>query len=488
MQYEAVIGLEIHVELSTESKMFCGCSARTFGEEPNTFTCPVCLGLPGSLPVINEKAVEYTARIGLALNCEIAQSTLFHRKNYFYPDMPKDYQISQYDLPICVGGFVDAEMEGLGPKGLTRRVGITRVHLEEDTGKLTHISRTGRIGEADYSLVDFNRAGIPLVEIVTEPDIRTPEEAKAFTQKLRSILQHLEVSDCNMEEGSLRCDANVSLRPVGSEEFGVKTEVKNMNSFRAIQRALAYEIERQGEILKRGEAVEQETRHWDDAGNVTVSLRTKEYAHDYRYFPEPDLVPMELSRDWIEEIRATLPELPDARRKRFEDVYGLPTHDAVLLTSSKAMGDFFEECAETYPDAKRVSNWMMGDLSMHLNAANLEIDECAVTPRHLAQLLKLIDDGTVSGKMAKGVFEEMFETGKLPKVIVEEKGLIQITDREEIARIVEMVVEENPSVVEDYRSGKGRALGFLVGQVMRLTQGRANPQLVNALLKEKLGG
>lgn len=483
MEYEVVIGLEIHVELSTESKMFCGCSARTFGEEPNTFTCPVCLGLPGSLPVINEKAVEYTAKIGLALNCEIAQSTLFHRKNYFYPDMPKDYQISQYDLPICIGGYVDVET-----KDLTRRVGITRVHLEEDTGKLTHISRTGRIGEADYSLVDFNRAGIPLVEIVTEPDIRSPEEAKAFTQKLKSILEHLEVSDCNMEEGSLRCDANVSLRPVGSEELGVKTEVKNMNSFRAIQGALAYEIERQKAILKRGEVVEQETRHWDDAGNVTVSLRTKEYAHDYRYFPEPDLVPMELSKDWIEEIRVTLPELPDVRRKRFEEVYGLPTHDAVLLISSKAMGDFFEECAETYPDAKRVSNWMMGELSMYLNAANLEIDECAVTPRHLVQLLKLIDDGTVSGKMAKSVFEEMFETGKLPKIIVEEKGLVQITDREEIARIVEMVVEENPSVVEDYRSGKERALGFLVGQVMRLTQGRANPQLVNVLLKEKLGG
>lgn len=483
MEYEAVIGLEIHVELSTESKMFCGCSARTFGEEPNTFTCPVCLGLPGSLPVINEKAVEYTAKIGLALNCEIAQSTLFHRKNYFYPDMPKDYQISQYDLPICIGGYVDVET-----KDLTRRVGITRVHLEEDTGKLTHISRTGRIGEADYSLVDFNRAGIPLVEIVTEPDIRSPEEAKAFTQKLKSILEHLEVSDCNMEEGSLRCDANVSLRPVGSEELGVKTEVKNMNSFRAIQGALAYEIERQKAILKLGEVVEQETRHWDDAGNVTVSLRTKEYAHDYRYFPEPDLVPMELSKDWIEEIRVTLPELPDVRRKRFEEVYGLPAHDAVLLISSKAMGDFFEECAETYPDAKRVSNWMMGELSMYLNAANLEIDECAVTPRHLVQLLKLIDDGTVSGKMAKSVFEEMFETGKLPKIIVEEKGLVQITDREEIARIVEMVVEENPSVVEDYRSGKERALGFLVGQVMRLTQGRANPQLVNVLLKEKLGG
>ncbi|MDI6892821.1 MAG: Asp-tRNA(Asn)/Glu-tRNA(Gln) amidotransferase subunit GatB [Actinomycetota bacterium] len=483
MEYEAVIGLEIHVELSTESKMFCGCSARTFGEEPNTFTCPVCLGLPGSLPVINKKAVEYTAKIGLALNCEIARSTLFHRKNYFYPDMPKDYQISQYDLPICIGGYVDVET-----KDLTRRVGITRVHLEEDTGKLTHISRTGRIGEADYSLVDFNRAGIPLVEIVTEPDIRSPEEAKAFTQKLKSILEHLEVSDCNMEEGSLRCDANVSLRPVGSEELGVKTEVKNMNSFRAIQGALAYEIERQKAILKRGEVVEQETRHWDDAGNVTVPLRTKEYAHDYRYFPEPDLVPMELSKDWIEEIRVTLPELPDVRRKRFEEVYGLPTHDAVLLISSKAMGDFFEECAETYPDAKRVSNWMMGELSMYLNAANLEIDECAVTPRHLVQLLKLIDDGTVSGKMAKSVFEEMFETGKLPKVIVEEKGLVQITDREEIARIVEMVVEENPSVVEDYRSGKERALGFLVGQVMRLTQGRANPQLVNVLLKEKLGG
>jgi len=491
MQYEVVIGLEIHVELNTESKMFCGCSARVFGEEPNTFTCPVCLGFPGSLPVPNEKAVEYTAKIGLALNCNVAGYTKFDRKNYFYPDMPKDYQISQYDLPICYGGYVNVEMEGLAPegsdpRGYVRRVGITRVHLEEDTGKLTHIGESGRIGGADYSLVDFNRAGVPLVEVVTEPDIRTPDEAKAFAQKLKNIIEHLGVSDCDMEEGSLRCDANVSLRPKGAKELGTKSEVKNMNSFRAIQRALAYEIERHGEVLEGGERIVQETRHWDAAKNVTMSLRSKEEAHDYRYFPEPDLVPMELSRDWVADLRKTLPELPDARKKRFMEIYKLSAYDAELLTSSKAMGDYFEECIKSYSDAKKINNLMMGELSMHLNAANLKIEESAVTPKHFVQLLKLIDDGQISGKMAKDVFKEMFETGKLPKIIVEEKGLVQISNEEEIEKIVDMVLEENQKAVEEYKSGKGRAFGFLVGQVMRLTKGSANPQLVNKILRKKL--
>ncbi len=481
MEYETVIGLEIHVELLTTSKMFCGCSARVFGEKPNTHTCPVCLGLPGSLPAINKKAVEYTVKIGLALNCEALSFTQFHRKNYFYPDMPKNYQISQYDFPFCVNGYLDVDMGDY-----VRQVGITRVHLEEDTGKLTHMGKSGRIGGADYSLVDFNRAGVPLVEIVTEPDIRTPEEAKVFTQKLKSILEHLEVSDCNMEEGSLRYDANVSLRPVGAKEFGVKTEVKNMNSFRAIQRALVYEIERQKNLLKSGERVIQETRHWDDVGNITMSLRTKEEAHDYRYFPEPDLVPMELSRIWIDELRTSLPELPNARRKRFIEEYRLPLYDAEFLTSSKAVGDYFEECAKSYPDVKKISNWIIGELTMYLNAANLEIDESAVTPRHLIQLIKLIDEGAISGKMAKNVFEEMFETGKLPKIIVEEKGLVQLTDETEIEKIIGMVLEENANVVEEYKSGKEKAFGFLVGQVMRLTKGRANPQLVNEILRKKL--
>ncbi|HDP69325.1 MAG TPA: Asp-tRNA(Asn)/Glu-tRNA(Gln) amidotransferase subunit GatB [Actinobacteria bacterium] len=491
MNYEAVIGLEIHVELNTESKMFCGCSARVFGEKPNTHTCPVCLGMPGSLPVVNEKAIECTAKIGLALNSKIASFTKFDRKNYFYPDMPKDYQISQYDLPICEGGCVDVEIAGLAPegsdpRGYVRRVGITRVHLEEDTGKLIHIGESGRIGGAEYSLVDFNRAGVPLVEIVTEPDIRTPDEAKAFVQKLKNIIEHLGVSDCDMEKGFFRCDANVSLRPLGTEELGTKSEVKNMNSFRAIQRALAYEIERQGELLGAGERVIQETRHWDAAKNVTMSLRSKEEAHDYRYFPEPDLVPMELSRNWVEELKASLPELPNARKKRFIEDYGLTLYDAEFLTSSKTVGDYFEECAKDYPDVKKISNWIMGELTMHLNAVNLKIDESAVTPRHLVQLIKLIDEGAISGKMAKDIFKEMFETGKLPGIIIEEKGLVQISNEKEIDKIVDMVLEENQKAIEEYRSGKDRAFGFLIGQIMRLTKGRANPQLVNDVLRKKL--
>lgn len=479
MEHEVVIGLEIHVELLTESKMFCG-SPTLFGQEPNTQTCPVCLGLPGSLPVINRKAVEYTVRCGLALDCEIATFSQFYRKNYFYPDMAKNYQISQYDFPLCSNGFLEIDVDGH-----VREVGITRVHLEEDTGKLVHKGGAGRIAGADYSVVDFNRAGVPLMEIVSEPDIGSPEEAKAFMQKLKSILEHLSVSDCNMEQGSLRCDANISLRPAGTEGFGVKTEVKNMNSFKALYKALAYEIERQKRILIEGGKITQETRHWDADKNITTSLRIKEYAHDYRYFPDPDLVPMELSPTWVKEIEATLPELPDARRMRFERDYRLSAADTAFLTSSKAIGDFFEECLQDYKDAKRVSNWVMGELSMHLNAANLEIDESAITPRHLVQLLKLMDDGTISGKIAKSVFDEMFETGKLPKIIVEEKGLTQITDEEDIAKIVDLVLEENSEAVADFKDGKNKALGFLVGQVMRLTKGRANPGLVNKLLMEK---
>lgn len=482
MDYETVIGLEIHVELSTESKMFCGCSV-TFGEPPNTHTCPICLGHPGVLPVINKTAVEYAIKIALALDCQIALVNQFHRKNYFYPDMPKDYQISQYDLPLGVKGYLDAESDGK-----VHRIGITRVHMEEDTGKLVHVSETGRIRGAEYSLVDFNRAGTPLIEIVTEPDITSPEEAKTFLQKLRSIILALGVSDCNMEEGSLRCDANISIRPKGVKEKGVKTEVKNMNSFRALQKALTYEVERQKRILEEGGEVVQETRHWDDATSVTTVLRTKEEESDYRYFPDPDLVPLQLDQAYIEELKASLPELPDARRERFIRDYELPVHEATLLSSTKEMGDFFEECLEDYRDAKKISNWILGELSAHLNQAGLEIDQSATTPKHLVDLLTLIDKGVISGKMAKDVFKESFETGKLPRVIVEEKSLVQITDEAALAKIVDQVVEENPKAVEDFKKGQERAVGFLVGQVMRLTQGKANPEVVNKLLKQKLTG
>lgn len=484
MEYEAIIGLEIHVELLTESKMFCSSTTR-FGEEPNTQVCPVCLGLPGTLPVINKKAVEYVIKAGLALNCDIALFSQFHRKNYFYPDMPKNYQISQYDLPLASGGYVEVDMEA---EGYLTTVGITRVHLEEDTGKLIHVGGAGRIAGAEYSLVDFNRAGIPLMEIVTEPDIRTPAEAKAFGQKLRAIILSLGISDASMERGSMRLDVNCSVRPKGSETFGVKTEIKNLNSFRSLERALAYEINRQIEALELGERVVQETRHFDEAWGRTSSLRTKEYAHDYRYFPDPDLVPMEIDPAWIEEIAATLPELPDDKKKRFMEQYALPSHDATLLTASKATADFFEEAVSLGADPKAASNWINVELSSYLNAENLEIDECAVTPKHIAELVKMIDAGKISGKIAKDVFPEMFETGKLPSVIVEERGLIQISDEAEIGRIVEAVIEENPKSVEDYRAGKHQALGFLVGQVMRLTKGRANPALVNKLLRDRLSG
>jgi aspartyl-tRNA(Asn)/glutamyl-tRNA(Gln) amidotransferase subunit B len=480
MEYETSIGLEIHVELATESKMFCGCPT-TFGEKPNTQTCPVCLGLPGSLPVINKKAVEYTIKVGLALNSEIALTSQFHRKNYFYPDMPKNYQISQYDLPLCQGGFLEVEIDGA-----ISRVGITRVHLEEDTGKLVHMGGAGRIAGAEYSLVDFNRAGVPLIEIVTEPDIKSPEEARAFAQKLRSVLLSLGVSDCSMEKGSMRVDANVSVRPKGHPELGVKVEVKNMNSFRSLFRALAYEVKRQVELLNSGSEVSQETRHFDESKGITVVLRTKEYAHDYRYFPDPDLVPMVFQPAWIEELRESLPELPDARKKRFIEVYNLPAHDANVLTLSKTMADFFEETVKLHKDPKTVSNWLLGEFSFHLNRTGLDIEECAVTPKHLAEMLKMIEENIISTKIAKEVFTEMFETGKLPQVIVEEKGLVQIVDEKEISQIIDLVLEEHPKAVEDIKKGKSKAMGFLVGQVMRLTKGKANPQLVNKILKQKL--
>lgn len=478
--YESVIGLEIHVELSTKAKMFCD-SQVSFGEPPNTHVCPVCLGMPGTLPVINRKAVEFTARIGLALESEIAGFTRFHRKNYFYPDMPKNYQISQFDRPICLGGNIEIDIEDK-----QRRIGITRVHLEEDTGKLLHVGTSGRISEAQYSLVDFNRAGTPLAEIVTEPDIRTSEEARAFLQKLRSILLHLGVSDCNMEEGSLRCDANTSLRPIGQTELGVKTEVKNMNSFRGLVRALDYEIERQLELILDGEPVIQETRHWDAARNLTTSLRSKEEAHDYRYFADPDLVPLKLEVDWVARLRKELPELPDIRQDRLISTFELSDYDARFMTQSKAHGDYFEKVMEDYDDSKMATNWIMGELSAHLNADNKEITDSPVAPRQLARMLALIKDGTISGKIAKEVFRTMYETGNSPEDIIEAQGLTQISGEDEIVGFVETVMKENSQAVEEYRSGKKQALGFLVGQVMRLSKGKANPGILNEILREKL--
>lgn len=477
-EYEAVIGLEVHVELKTASKAFCGCST-AFGAAPNTHVCPVCLGLPGVLPVINRKMVDYALKVALALNCRIAPHCKFDRKNYYYPDLPKNYQISQYDLPLATDGYLEVEVDGR-----RRRIGIIRVHMEEDAGKLIHEGEA--LNPGAYSLVDLNRTGVPLLEIVSAPDIHSPEEAYAYLTSLKAILQYLDVSDCKMEEGSLRCDANISVRPRGSEVLGTKTELKNMNSFRALQRALAYEIERQSEILAGGGRIEQETRAWDESRGVTVSLRGKEEAHDYRYFPEPDLVPLAIGEDWINRIREELPELPAERRRRFQEQYGLPPYDAAVLTASKSMADYFEACLGHYREAKTVSNWLMGDFSRLLNAHGLEPEQAPVRPQDLAELLTLIDEGTISGKIAKTVFEEMFLTGKKARTVVEEKGLVQISDEAAVLAVVEEVLAAHPGPAADYRAGKEKALGFLVGQVMKATRGKANPALVNKLLKERL--
>ncbi len=479
--FETTVGLEIHVELSTRSKMFCACAV-AFAGDPNTRTCPVCLGHPGSLPVANERAIEYTIRIGLALNCDIAPRSIFHRKNYFYPDMPKNYQISQYDLPLCIGGHVEIE----GDFGTTS-VGITRVHLEEDTGKSIHVGGSGRIADSDYSLEDFNRAGTPLVEIVTEPDIKSAEEARVFASDLRALLESLDVSDVRMEEGSLRVDANVSVRRKGEAEHGAKVEVKNMNSIRSVGRALEYEEGRQRDALETGGTLVQETRHFDEKSGTTSPLRTKEFAFDYRYFPEPDLVPLEPDSEWIEQIRATLPELPADRRARFVSDYGVSETEAGILTASRATGDWFEDSVKAYGgEAKKISNWMVADLYGLLNDAGVELTQSKVTPAHLANLVKMIDSGQISGKQAKSVLVEVFATGKGPDEVAKEKGLEQISDTGELEGVVEQVIADNPDVAGKVRGGQVNAIGFLVGQVMKVTRGRANPGLVNKLLKEKL--
>jgi aspartyl-tRNA(Asn)/glutamyl-tRNA(Gln) amidotransferase subunit B len=473
--FEAVIALEVHAQLLTRSKVFCGCSA-DFGGEPNTRVCPICLGFPGVLPVLNRKALEFTIRTALALNCKIARFSKFDRKNYFYPDLPKNYQISQYDMPISYDGYLDIEVDGE-----TRRIGIIRVHLEEETGKNIHLA------DEEKSLVDFNRTGVPLIEIVSKPDMRSPEEAKEYLMRLRDILMYIDVCNGNMEEGSFRCDANVSVRPVGSPELGTKTEVKNMNSFKNVQRALEYEIRRQVELIKAGKKVVQETRLWDVEAGVTRPMRTKEYAHDYRYFPEPDLVLMEIDPEWVEEIRRSLPELPAQRLERFIRDYNIPEYDARILTSRKALADYFERCVQCFPKPKVVSNWIMVDILGALSARGMEIEEFPIPPERLADLLKLVEDGTINQRTAKDVFSEMLDTGKGPEEIVRSKGLTQISDEGTIAEIVEKVLAENMDAVESYRKGKEKAFGFLVGQVMRETRGKANPQIVNRILKEKIG-
>jgi aspartyl-tRNA(Asn)/glutamyl-tRNA(Gln) amidotransferase subunit B len=480
--YETVVGLECHVELSTRTKMFCGCP-NEFGGAPNTRVCPVCLGHPGTLPVPNRQAIEYTMKIGLALDSQIAPRSLFHRKNYFYPDMPKNYQISQYDLPVCTGGHLEIEVDGQ-----TRRIGMTRVHLEEDTGKTVHASRTGRIADAEYALEDYNRAGVPLVEVVSEPDIRSPEEARAYMTELRVLLEALGVSDVRMEEGSLRCDANVSVRPKGQPELGVKAEIKNMNSIRSIERAVRFEEQRQREAIESGRGLVQETRHWDEDQGVTLPLRSKEYAFDYRYFPEPDLSPIEPDAEWIEKLRAELPELPAARRRRFEEEYGLPSTTARVLVATGEWAAFFEEAVDLGADPRTTANWLTGDLAASLRERELGLGDSKATPQHLADLSRLLADGDVSTAGAKAVLPEIVDSGRPVSQIVEEKGLAQISDESALGAVVDEVIAENPGPAEQFRGGKEGVIGFLVGQVMKKTGGAANPQEAQRLLRERLAG
>ncbi len=474
MEFEPVIGLEVHAQLKTKTKIFCACST-LFGAPPNTHTCPVCLGMPGVLPVLNKKVVEYTLRMAMATNCKIAAESRFARKNYFYPDLPKGYQISQYELPIAEHGYVDIEVNGA-----QKRIGITRIHMEEDAGKLVHDP------DQPVSRVDLNRTGVPLIEIVSEPDLRSPEQAGAYLRKLRSVVRYLEICDGNLEEGSFRCDANVSLRPQGQTDFGTRAEIKNLNSFRNVERALSYEIERQRECLLEGEDVVQETRLWDPEKNRTFSMRGKEEAHDYRYFPDPDLLPVVIDEAWIDAIRAELPELPDARQQRYIETLGLSIEDAVRLAAARETGDYFEACLADFPQAKPVANWVLGDLAALLNASGRRIEDSPVPPQALARLLALIDQGTISGKIAKTVFEQMAATGKNAEAIVAEQGLVQMSDSAELEAIVDRVMADAPEEVAAYRNGKTKLMGFFVGQVMKATRGKANPRKVNEILNVKL--
>lgn len=479
MEYEAVIGLEVHAQLVTKSKIFCGCTTQ-FGSSPNTNTCPVCLGMPGVLPVLNKKVVEYAIKTGLALNCEIAPHSVFARKNYFYPDLPKGYQISQYELPLAKNGYLDIEVNGT-----VKRIGITRAHVEEDAGKLMHEIEGANTG---YSYVDFNRTGVPLLEIVSEPDIRSGEEASAYLQTLRNILRYLGVCDGNMEEGSLRCDANISVRPKGRKEFGTRAELKNMNSFKFVRLAVEHEIERQIEVIEEGGAVVQETRLFDSKQGITISMRGKEEAHDYRYFPDPDLVPIEPDKEWVESLRAALPELPQQKMERFMREYSLPDYDSRILSTSKALADYFEECVRLFSQAKTISNWIMGDVLRLLKTDNREIEDCPVTPQQISSLLQMMDKGTINAKTAKQVFEEMYVTGSSADDIVRKKGLTQVSDGSEIETIIDKILAANPDGVEKYRTGNTKVFAFFIGEVMKATKGKANPKIANQILQEKLKG
>jgi len=473
--YEVVIGLEVHAQLKTESKIFCSCSTR-FGVEPNENTCPVCTGMPGMLPVLNARAVEYAVKMALAVDCRVNRRSLFARKNYFYPDLPLGYQISQFELPVAEHGHVDIHTD----KGV-KRIGITRIHMENDAGKNIH-------SQADNaSYVDLNRAGVPLIEIVSEPDMRSAEEAVAYLKSLRAILVYLGICDGNLEEGSFRCDANVSIRPFGQAEFGTRAELKNMNSFRNIQRAIEHEVGRQIDLVEDGEQIVQETRLFDAAKGVTRSMRGKEEAHDYRYFPDPDLLPLVVTEEQLAAWRAELPELPEARCTRFQEALGLPEYDALVLTAEKDVADYFEAAVAVFAEPKKISNWVMGEVLRELNDRGVPLAQCKVRPRDLAQLVRLVEDGTISGSMAKTVFKELFETGGDPEEHVKARGLVQISDTSAIDALVDVVLAENPAEVERYKGGDRKLTGFFVGQVMKKSRGKANPGLVNALLAKKLG-
>ncbi len=474
MEYEVIIGIEVHAELSTKTKIYCGCTTE-FGGDPNTHCCPVCTGMPGALPVLNEKVVEYAVKAGLATNCDIARESKQDRKNYFYPDLPKAYQISQFDKPLCEHGNVEINLNGN-----KKTIGITRIHIEEDAGKLMHDSYTGG------TLVDLNRAGVPLIEIVSEPDMRSSEEAVAYVEKLKGILEYIGVSDCKMQEGSLRADINLSIRPVGTEKFGTRTETKNLNSFRAIARAIDFEIARQKEVLESGGVIYQETRRWDDETGEGYAMRTKEDAHDYRYFPEPDLLPVHLSEEYINNLKDTLPELPESRKERYINDIGLPEYDAGIITSSKYLSDFFEATTKECGNAKAVSNWIMGDIIRIVKDKYLEYSEIPITPTNLAKLVTLVDKGTISSSIARKVFDDVVETGKDPETIVKEKGLVQISDEGAIKEVALRILEANPQSIADYKAGKDRALGFLVGQCMKEMKGKGNPQILNQIILKEL--